>query len=381
MSITLYLLMVLCLQELFFRTTFPIPEIDNLNRANYMPQALLYGSTEIPPNTKLTWSSYPDTVHDFIHQLNSYGFRDTEWSVAKPNDEHRVMIIGDSFAEGLMVEQHSSMPSLLSKLVADSITIMNTGILGIGMDEYLRLANDLIPIFRPDEVILVLYSNDVSGRQLEVPEHRLQPKYNSACMPRVITLFQRLMQDRPIPTKWKRPVPIIPHVPDKGNIWTENESLYRPRVSQKIADYMRAGKFNVYRTNWVLKEEMNLRQPNSVREHLSHLKELTESSGSKLTVVYVPSRHQVSTYYYQFELEMCKLECPPQLDMTTEPYQIHRAQLKVDCAALELPFIDTYNAIKEQESQGVRLYWDYDDHMRESGYEVVANTIFKNWKN
>lgn len=379
--ITLYLIVVLLLQELLFRMLFPLPQIDNLNRAKYMPGVFLKGSKEIRPYSKWIWSSYPDTLHDFVHSLNGYGFRDDEWDVAKGDDEVRVMVIGDSFVEGVMAEQDQTIPKVLQSKSDDRMKFLNVGILGVGMEEYIQVVTDLIPVFNPDEVILVLYANDISGRPLVIPETSSDTRFNSVFLPRIVLLCYRLLEDRPLPMKWRSPQPFIPAVPDRGNIWTENENLYSPRVSEQIAEFMRAGKFNAFRTNWVLKEEMNLKRAYSIKEHLAYLKGFVEANGSKLSVVYIPSRHQVSTHYYQFELEMCQMECPPMLNMTTNEFQIHRAILSKDCFDLGIPLIDTYRIVKDHEDSGHHLYWNYDDHMRAQGYEIIASHISENLLN
>ncbi len=57
-------------------------------------------------------------------------------------------------------------------------------------------------------------------------------------------------------------------------------------------------------------------------------------------------------------------------------YQIHQQYLKENCERLNIQFIDLTNSIKEKESNGERLYWDYDQHMRAKGYQLVGETIW-----
>ena len=54
-------------------------------------------------NQNWLWQSAPDTLAEFVHEMNRYGFRDHEWEVEKTPDRPRALFIGDSFVEGMMV--------------------------------------------------------------------------------------------------------------------------------------------------------------------------------------------------------------------------------------------------------------------------------------
>ena len=372
-KILLYLIAVFLSQEILFRFLFPLPEISNLQRSNYMPQIFDATAVETVPYEKRSWASYPDTLHDFIHHMNGYGFRDDEWLIQKSPGKKRILMVGDSFVEGAMVNQESTIPAVIERLMGeDEVEVMNAGIIGIGMEEYAKLITDLTPVFKPDQVILVVYANDISGRPFNNPEFGLDVSVLNWFEPRLYTLIVRLSENQALHNRQQK---VKPFIPKQATAWIKNEPFIRSRVTEMIANFMHAGKFNVYRTNWVLIEEANLKKPFRIKAHLTYLNDYVSSFGSKLVVVYVPSRHQVSTYYYQFERDMCRLECPPELDMTSDEYQVPRLLLKQDCSTLGIPFIDTYYQIRTMEQQGTHVYWNYDDHMRKVGYELVARTI------
>ena len=92
-----YLLVILLFQEVLFRWLFPLPELRDFNRSNYMHPPR--GVAEIAPLRYEchTFQSYPDTVYRFAHHLNGYGFRDKEWRVKKKKGKKRIVFIGDSF--------------------------------------------------------------------------------------------------------------------------------------------------------------------------------------------------------------------------------------------------------------------------------------------
>jgi len=239
---------------------------------------------------------------------------------------------------------------------------------------------DAVPIFAPDEVFLVLYSNDVPFNEQTRAHRPIEPEFFSTFKPRLVELFTLFRNDEPIAARWMRKsrqyYPAVPHL---NNPWTRHEAELAPQVSVRVATAMKRGDFNVFRTGWVLKEEQFLKRPADLARQLEFLRDFTKEHGSRLSVIYVPSRHQVSTYYYTFEKQMCT-QCPETLDMTGEAYQIHRRMLATACAELRIPFQDLTPAIRGQEDLGHHLYWDHDDHMRPDGYRLIGEAIYSGWR-
>jgi hypothetical protein len=58
-----------------------------------------------------------------------------------------------------------------------------------------------------------------------------------------------------------------------------------------------------------------LKEPIDLKEKLKMINDYVVSLGSELSVFYIPSRNQVSTYYYKYEKEYCLIGCPDQLDL------------------------------------------------------------------
>jgi hypothetical protein len=104
------------------------------------------------------------------------------------------------------------------------------------------------------------------------------------------------------------------------------------------------------------------------------------SNGSKMMVYYIPSRNQVSTYYYQYEKECCTKKCPDKLDLTRETYQAHGKMLARNCSALGIPFYDLTPLVKTEEDKGNHLYWNYDDHMKGASYLLLGEQMYHWWE-
>ena len=130
-------------------------------------------------------------------ETNSQGLRDREYSPTKGDGVlRRLLVLGDSmtFAEGVEAEQ--TFPKVLEQDLARAqgpgrFEVINAAVRGYGTDQEVILFERLIPIYRPDEVLLAFvalnnfddnrYGNlfAVQGDQLVrlLPSNEVSPKY------------------------------------------------------------------------------------------------------------------------------------------------------------------------------------------------------------
>ena len=98
----IYLSVLLLSQEIILRICFPIPELSNFDRINYMVLDQSEGRPKFLRNQTYYWQSSPDTVHRFVNEMNSHGFRYAEWTIEKDPTRKRLLVVGVSMLEGLM---------------------------------------------------------------------------------------------------------------------------------------------------------------------------------------------------------------------------------------------------------------------------------------
>lgn len=383
LNLLLYIIGIIAFQEIVLRICFPIPEIENFNRINYQP-GIKPSKSDYLRNIKMLWKSSLDTSADFVHDLNYYGFRDYNWKIGKSKNKQRILFIGDSFVEGMTSDGENVISNgFKNKAEAMDLEVeaMNFGIMGIGLNEFMHLIVDVTPVFMPDYVFLVLCYNDMPFNNPYFPKTRLNPKYSNLMRPRILELIDMLIRKEPLPIRWsfntKR---FYPAVPSKNNPWTFFADSLIKQVRPDVARAMRKGEFNFFRTNWVLQEERFLRTQTNVESKLSMLNEYVKDLNSRLIVFYLPSRHQLSNYYYQFERHQC-LSCPVNLDLTHEKYHLHRKILQTNCSNLSIPYYDLTKEMQIEEDRGRHLYWNYDDHMRGSTYIMLGEKMFDWWNN
>lgn len=384
LSISLAWILIAAAQELLFRLVFPVPEVLDFNRINYT-NTLLHTSEDPPhlSNSSFTWSSEPDGA-GFVHKLNLYGFRDKDWKLKKDKSRPRVMFIGDSFVEGFMSPDEGTIPNGFSKEAARNGHPYETLNLGIGasyIQLYFELVRDAVPLFRPDHLILVFYANDFPTAEFNPAwlSNARDPLPVQPSKPRMLHLIGQFRQGRTIARAWHSPPqPFVPPIPSPLNPWSEEafRKQVEAFVSPPIAEAMMKGSFNPYAADSYGVMERTLPVPSIVRPHLEALLAYTKRHSTRLHLAYLPSGHQVSDAYLPYHSEYSTNKTPTSLQGPR--YQHHALTLGQECEKLNIPFLDLTPLLRKHESGGERLYWDYDEHMRENGY-LLAGKYIQNW--
>lgn len=110
--------------------------------------------------------------------VNSEGLRDHEYPKGKaPPDTFRILAVGDSFTFGLGVDIEESYPKVLEAMLNRSplnryvrkYEVVNAGVDGYGPEQEYLYLKELLNRYRPDLVIVGLYSNDVNDVMSGIP--------------------------------------------------------------------------------------------------------------------------------------------------------------------------------------------------------------------
>lgn len=113
------------------------------------------------PNTQCSLQSMEWSI---TYSINSHGMRDFEYSLEKGENIYRILLIGDSFIEGVGVNIEDSTGKILEKSLANlngkKVEVMQMGVAGWSpLTEYLYLARNVVD-FKPDLVILTFNATD-----------------------------------------------------------------------------------------------------------------------------------------------------------------------------------------------------------------------------
>ncbi|MEI6089518.1 MAG: SGNH/GDSL hydrolase family protein [bacterium] len=387
MLIFILVLILFAFQEIIFRLIFPVPEISNFNRINYSP--VFFGSAnqelQYLENASFIWASDPDHTESVI-KLNMYGFRGKNFKAKPEEGVPRIAFLGDSFTEGYLAEEDESIPMVFQKTAigkGGEYEVLNLGIGGSDFSTYCNLLRDAISTLSPDHIVIILHANDLPAHKFnqDIFAKPLEPVFNHWWVPRAVYVIKNAIAGKPIPRRWRsKPFTFFAPVPAPSNPWsnTETAKKYNKFISSKVANAMKAGRFNPFSVDEYTNFKEHLQESFQVTEHLNGIQNYAAQFGKKVYIVYIPSRNQVSDYYLKFQKEFSSADSLTSL--TLPEYQIHAKIMSESCKSLGIPFFDFTPIVKKAEDSGNHLYWNYDEHMKAKGYKLIGETLYAWWK-
>ncbi|MCB1894132.1 MAG: hypothetical protein H6945_15925 [Zoogloeaceae bacterium] len=372
--------LTLALLEIAARIVFPLVEAPGFNRANYSPQLvsgpLLKSSLA---HAHFIVESAPDGARS-DHRLNLYGFRDREWSLDH-GELRRVLVLGDSMIEGFLATPEQTIPAVLQQMSrADSRAeeYLNLGVGGAGLREYVRLLQDAVSLFEPDRVVLVMHANDLLGDpRFDTSMVAAQPGFpqHPGLRPRLLEVLTAIVEARPVPRSWYQPpFPFFAAVPDPSNPWTGQGHKFEKFVAPEIAEAMRQGRFNPFNVSEVQNYERYLRQPVTIGPWLEFMRDFVRARGIALELAYIPQPAQVSDAYMPYKQRYCPPGIP---SLMGDQYQQGARTVATEARRLGIDFVDMTDAFRQHEAEGIRLYWNYDEHLNGTGYQLAARLIYQ----
>lgn len=93
------------------------------------------------------------SADSFTYKYNSYGFRSREFDLTETKP--RILSLGCSHTAGVGVPQHDSWSEQLGRTYFPDHVVWNAGLGGASADTVARLAVNMIPILKPDMVVIL----------------------------------------------------------------------------------------------------------------------------------------------------------------------------------------------------------------------------------
>lgn len=323
---------------------------------------------------------------DITYKINSLGLRDEEVDV-KNYSKFRILLLGDSFAQGHGVQREDSFPEILEQILerqgASNFEVVNTGVFGYSpLVEYLYLAKRGLSMNADLIIVAVTLTDFFEDRQRFSELSVSYPDKTNGEIKELIATGEAKFN-------W-------------GNINTGGTNTVKsktPELIFKIKQYLRRN-FKVYqRLTDVLKRLNQLEQPDILYQgdidrdivalirgdkikqddwerlwdlpisHLTLMKELLDKVGVPLVVVGVPDAFDVSPREWPGRRG---LAIPIDFNDPRGPWQ---KELEKRLAAVGIPYIDL---LPEFKASGIYpLYFSNDGHFRESGHKLAAEIIFE----
>jgi len=137
------------------------------------------------PNTTITFEGYNVKLNrTTIQTINSGGFRGREYSVEKPEEVYRIVVLGDSFTFGLGLNDNETFSYHLEQLLNEKnisgkrFEVLNFGVSGYNTVQEVAMLKMKALKYLPDMVIIAHQGNDIEDIcEIKEMEQKLYEKH------------------------------------------------------------------------------------------------------------------------------------------------------------------------------------------------------------
>jgi len=351
--------------------------------------------------------------YDIRLRYNQFGFRGPEFPLEEQPDELRILVLGDSFAEGVGVAEESRFADLLDRDLAArtgrAVTVIDAGQMATGPASYVRNLTEFGVALRPDLVIMTIYiGNDFSvadsaaGAELHVndtlPSRALADPstwtsvltltYVRRGIEQLVSgeqlLFRRPPRESPWEVGYGKPVSRQYYVDAVGLLGVEPEAV---DAATATMDPALVGEFFAGRINpsffigaiaekaSELKAAPARKPPRDVAavivpvaKMVERVNRLLASRGVAFLVLVVPDVHEMEPAAHDAFLARLAIRPSPEMERTGEVRQAFVRELE----ARSIPTLDLAPALR---SAGARTFHIMDGHFNEAGHRVAAQAL------
>ena len=321
-----------------------------------MPAIVGFDSTQKPakrikPNLNV---QVDGPYREFSYRITSTadGFRKT---YPVNNSPLHLAILGDSQSFGVGMNDEQTFASHLAKGLGKPV--LNAACPGYNTIEELWIYKNEIQKLKPEQVWLFFFSgNDpyenYSNRALyygNPPATKKQTKDFNFSLPQIkkflakhSAIYHTLIQLRQSPTI---------------NQFLYHLKLVNPTPPSELTIFRKDGSGDAA-AHWEITKKI-----------IADLRREVESGGSQFKVVFIPERFQVDQVYWQQWVTKYRLN-PEDFDL-----RLPNQYLREFCKQNGIKFVDTTEALVEQQNAGKLVYWKIDNHLNAFGHQTIANFL------
>ncbi len=289
-------------------------------------------------------------------RTNSFGLRDDETTLKKPDGVYRILVVGDSYTQGQGVEQHE----IFSHVVEEEMVspegfkrteIIQCGVSAWGPDEEIAWIEDRGLAFEPDLVILAFYTGN---------------DYLDASMPNPYWIHRgmRLMvwDEARMNPLWEI------------RIWLRKNVFLWGFTLDAIRSFRKAGPYRGAEDVGMLGQAIR-REPESAMENIEplfeRLAELASESGTDAAILVLPWYLEVDDEYAEYVGRIQEIEVS-----TVDLDIFGRVAIEAaEKAGLEV--FDARPALRAACEEGQRIHIGVDPHYNATGHRVVGEWLAK----
>ena len=315
---------------------------------------------EILPCAAFLYKDAPDAEFTNAIRYNNYGFHDADWALEPAGGVTRVLLIGDSFAQGNELPHHDGFPDRLERLLSAGggpVEVLNMGLQTLGTADELSIYAVLGQQFDADLVLLAFYvGNDVWDSAFG--------SETVGSPPLVLDADGELRATMPLTAYAPDPAafPDSPAYQWYAGLHAADRAAPAPYPD----DYV-AGEFRLY-----LPEDAAWADARRLTEALlARFAALADAEGARFAVVIIPDRRAVYRDYLAVTASLFP-ESRAALDMIAPHtrYAEYLASLGVPVLNLQPPL--AHHAANRPHEH---LYFREDGHFNAAGHALAADLI------
>ncbi len=354
----------------------------------YQPDALV-GWSHIP-DAQGRWGVWPEFSSKV--RINSQGLRDREYSYHKPAGVYRVLVLGDSFVQGMQVPAAQTFPKVLEEILNRAgagrrYEVINAGVAGYATDNELLFYREEAYRYEADLVLLAFYhGNDVKDNSIQLMNRDFRKPY--------FELEAGKLELRSFPLGLAGVLPDAARVAQANPIkrfllghsrlyLSTRELLKRSPLLFDILTELSVGDFHLRRRSDYEREVNNFEiyEPEYApawREaweltgrELELLAALAGHHGSRFAVASMPDAAQIYPKRWQETLAAYPEMLGGRAWDLEKPDRLLAAML----AAQRIPLLLPNAAFKQQAEAGARLYNRLDGHFNANGHRLMAEQL------
>jgi lysophospholipase L1-like esterase len=327
--------------------------------------------------------------HRYPFQTDAEGFRN---SAVRPKID--IAALGDSFTDAMTSPVEEGWPARLEKITGQKV--QNYGTSAFGPQQELYVLEDYAIQHQPGHVVLAFFAgNDLfdaehfetwakgeekpgeetTGWRLQKRFHRYESLF--------LTTLVRVALSAPAPRK--NPTPATDRTDSKARF---DRGIYEIPIPG--AGPLRFAVMPAYlqKLGTPRQEFERTRGWELVRATLLRMKETCERAGSRLTVMFIPSKAEA--YWPLIERSLGPDELQRAIDFSCSYNHMHLRAAEIQanrlaqndllrdfCAATKIQFLDLTPALEQNAAVGRAVYFADDAHWNAAGHELAAQELAK----
>lgn len=290
---------------------------------------------------------YPGTTHaedrTVSYQINPQGFRDREFTQAKPADTLRVVLLGDSVTYGTGVDLKDTLPKQLEREIhalcpQRRVEVLNFGVYAYNPRQEVALLEYRALAYQPDVVLLVATVTDASG--WGVQENDAEPVWQARWIQRLGLTSGIWSDDDLAKASWQT----------RATTRLRRASVLADFVANRAYGSLRSAMLEGgYNRDWM---DGAPGRP-MVRAALQRLKRIGVERGLDVRVLMYPTLTKLGPDY---------------------PYQFPSQVLGAECKSIGLTFVDLLPALLGRDAQALQAH-AHDRHPNAVCHGLVAGWL------